>query len=200
MSVRSTEQPVDWYDWGICRNIIKNRDKAVFALRKKERLIQRVPHYYKAFHCIASDCRDNCCVGGWEIDIDEETAQYYLSMEGEFGDRLRNSITRTDEYCFRLKDGKCPFLTAKVCVRFIRWCLVKINGCCLCTQFPLYGILRRGKKKTGIDLPVKKPQELSVRIRKHLHLTRNDFEEEVSGMRNLMHHWQSSFFCAQSDI
>ena len=76
-------------------------------------MIQRVPHYYKAFHCIASDCRDNCCVGGWEIDIDEETAQYYLSMEGEFGDRLRNSITRTDEYCFRLKDGKCPFLDSR---------------------------------------------------------------------------------------
>ena len=76
-------------------------------------MIQRVPHYYKAFHCIASDCWDNCCVGGWEIDIDEETAQYYLSMEGEFGDRLRNSITRTDEYCFRLKDGKCPFLDSK---------------------------------------------------------------------------------------
>ena len=59
-------------------------------------MIQRVPHYYKAFHCIASDCRDNCCVGGWEIDIDEETAQYYLSMEGEFGDRLRNKMCIRD--------------------------------------------------------------------------------------------------------
>ena len=37
----------------------------------------RTPGYYKNFHCISSECKDNCCVGGWQIDIDEETAEYY---------------------------------------------------------------------------------------------------------------------------
>ena len=155
-------------------------------------MIQRVPHYYKAFHCIASDCRDNCCVGGWEIDIDEETAQYYLSMQGEFGDRLRNSITRTDEYCFRLKDGKCPFLDSKGLCEIYQ-VLGEDKMGVVCTQFPRYTEYYGAVK----DLPVKKPQELSVRIRKHLHLTRKRFRKKKFPMRNLMHHWQSSFFpCA----
>ena len=114
-------------------------------------MIQRVPHYYKAFHCIASDCRDNCCVGGWEIDIDEETAQYYLSMEGEFGDRLRNSITRTDEYCFRLKDGKCPFLDSKGLCEIYQ-VLGEDKMGVVCTQFPRYTDYYGAVKETGIGL------------------------------------------------
>lgn len=114
-------------------------------------MIQRVPHYYKAFHCIASDCRDNCCVGGWEIDIDEETAQYYLSMEGEFGDRLRNSITRTDEYCFRLKDGKCPFLDSKGLCEIYQ-VLGEDKMGVVCTQFPRYTEYYGAVKETGIGL------------------------------------------------
>lgn len=31
----------------------------------------RTPGYYKNFHCISSECKDNCCVGGWQIDICE---------------------------------------------------------------------------------------------------------------------------------
>ena len=27
----------------------------------------RTPGYYKNFHCISSECKDNCCVGGWQI-------------------------------------------------------------------------------------------------------------------------------------
>ena len=155
-------------------------------------MIQRVPHYYKAFHCIASDCRDNCCVGGWEIDIDEETAQYYLSMEGEFGDRLRNSITRTDEYCFRLKDGKCPFLDSK-CLCEIYQVLGEDKMGVVCTQFPRYTEYYGAVKETGIGLAC----EEAARIRKHLHLMRKRFRKKKFPMRNLMHHWQSSFFpCA----
>ena len=33
---------------------------------------QRVPFYYNEFGCITSKCKDNCCIGGWEIDIDDE--------------------------------------------------------------------------------------------------------------------------------
>jgi lysine-N-methylase len=44
-------------------------------------MIKRVPHYYKDFVCIASKCKDNCCMGGWQIDIDDETAGYYLGVK-----------------------------------------------------------------------------------------------------------------------
>ena len=32
----------------------------------------RVPGYYKQFTCIADRCIDNCCFGGWQIDIDKK--------------------------------------------------------------------------------------------------------------------------------
>ena len=67
------------------------------------------PNYYKKFKCINKKCRHNCCIG-WEIDIDDETAEFYKEVPGPFGDRLRKSIDYTDAYCFKLKDGQCPFL------------------------------------------------------------------------------------------
>ena len=71
----------------------------------------RTPGYYKNFHCISSECKDNCCVGGWQIDIDEETAEYYSTVNGDFGKKLRDNIDY-DNLCFRLKDGKWPSSTA----------------------------------------------------------------------------------------
>ena len=38
-----------------------------------------VPEYYKEFKCIASKCKNNCCIG-WEIDIDKDTYELYKSF------------------------------------------------------------------------------------------------------------------------
>ena len=51
-----------------------------------------VPHYYKDFKCTASKCTDTCCAG-WEIIIDDETYKNYKKVCGEFGDRLKSSLT-----------------------------------------------------------------------------------------------------------
>lgn len=34
------------------------------------------PSYYGDFHCIGGSCKDSCCIG-WEVDIDEDTYEYY---------------------------------------------------------------------------------------------------------------------------
>lgn len=69
------------------------------------------PNYYQKFSCIAERCRHNCCIG-WEIDIDEDTYEYYQSIDGKFGQRLKNDIVSNDECsCFRLDGkGRCAFL------------------------------------------------------------------------------------------
>ena len=70
-----------------------------------------VPNYYKSFKCIADKCKHNCCIS-WEIDIDEDTYEYYQSIGGRFGQRLKKDIILNDDCaCFRL-DGKerCAFL------------------------------------------------------------------------------------------
>lgn len=49
---------------------------------------QRVPFYYNEFGCITSECKDNCCIGGWEIDIDDETYERYNNMTGELKHKI----------------------------------------------------------------------------------------------------------------
>lgn len=81
--------------------------------KEKIRIMKlRVPFYYDQFHCITSECKDNCCVGGWEIDIDDDTYDYYMSLEGELGDRIRADITKSEDgsNCFKLIDGHCGLL------------------------------------------------------------------------------------------
>ncbi len=70
-----------------------------------------IPSYYPDFECIADRCRHSCCVG-WEIDIDEDTAEYYREVEGEIGERLRDRIKCEDgTYSFALDEReRCPFL------------------------------------------------------------------------------------------
>lgn len=69
------------------------------------------PSYYSQFHCIGGSCPDSCCIG-WEVDIDEETYNYYKSLKGPFGDRLRAHIREdgTDRYFPLCEGGRCPFL------------------------------------------------------------------------------------------
>lgn len=49
------------------------------------------PKYYNEFECIKGECRHSCCIG-WEIDIDDATMKKYASIDGEIGDRIRDSI------------------------------------------------------------------------------------------------------------
>ena len=70
-----------------------------------------VPDYYNEFSCHAGDCKHNCCIG-WEVDIDAETLEYYNTVEGDFGKRLKGSISYNEETAYFSMDdcGRCPFL------------------------------------------------------------------------------------------
>ena len=67
------------------------------------------PSYYKQFGCIKGECKHSCCIG-WEIDIDDATLQKYASLEGEMGQRIRESISYEGDVHFELSCGRCPHL------------------------------------------------------------------------------------------
>ena len=69
------------------------------------------PDFYKDFQCVGSACGHNCCIG-WEIGIDEDTADFYRSVGGEMGERLAKGIRYgSDGAGFRMgEDKRCPFL------------------------------------------------------------------------------------------
>ncbi len=63
---------------------------------------------YDRFRCVAADCPDSCCKG-WEVDVDETSAAYYRSMEGQLGDRLRQVLkTENGQSAMILEQGRCP--------------------------------------------------------------------------------------------
>ncbi|MEE0930968.1 MAG: flagellin lysine-N-methylase [Acutalibacteraceae bacterium] len=96
------------------------------------------PVYYSTFKCIADKCQDNCCIG-WEIDIDNNTLKKYKRVEGEFGKKLKNGITKCDNtHCFKLnKKERCVFLNENnLCDIIIN--LGKENLCQICTNHPRY--------------------------------------------------------------
>ena len=53
-------------------------------------MILKVPSYYEKFHCIADQCKDNCCYG-WEIDIDEGTMDYWEKRLPRISRRVRRT-------------------------------------------------------------------------------------------------------------
>lgn len=110
------------------------------------------PSYYDEFRCIADKCKHNCCVG-WEIDVDEDMLVKYLTEHGEFGDRLRASISLEDE-CphFVLGEGeRCPFLNENnlcdIIINMGEECL-----CQICNDHPRFVNFGEDREEVGLGL------------------------------------------------
>lgn len=97
----------------------------------------RRPNYFNEFKCIASNCEDTCCAG-WGIVIDDATHKQYLSVDGEFGERLKNEIyTEDGENIFKLKGNNCTFLNEnKLCDIYTNLGGDKL--CYTCREYPRY--------------------------------------------------------------
>lgn len=95
------------------------------------------PAYYREFRCIAAACPDSCCQG-WDVVIDSETENFYNSVQGEFGEKLREAIyTDPDgDRVFHLAAGKkCPFWGDDHLCDIFRE-LGEEHLCDTCAQFP----------------------------------------------------------------
>ena len=68
-----------------------------------------IPDYYFKFKCTADQCEDTCCAG-WQIGIDETSAQRYWKEKGPFRRTLRKNINFHDSVFRQQPDGSCAFL------------------------------------------------------------------------------------------
>ncbi len=95
------------------------------------------PAYFKEFKCTAQNCTHCCCIG-WEIDVDEDTAAKYASMQNGYGKRINESVVWCDQPHFALTDeGRCPHLDESGLCRIINeygeGCL-----CDICREHPRF--------------------------------------------------------------
>lgn len=95
------------------------------------------PIYYDRFRCIAGACKDSCCIG-WEIDVDDEKREYYQSVSGELGERLRSCIDwQEGHFILQGKEERCPFLnTENLCDLIIG--LGEESLCEICREHPRF--------------------------------------------------------------
>ncbi|MBR1633501.1 MAG: flagellin lysine-N-methylase [Lachnospiraceae bacterium] len=78
------------------------------------------PVFYDSFHCKAARCEHTCCKG-WEIDVDEDSALYYQTLNGILGQSMRSALAQDEDgYHFLLRDDRCPFLETDGLCRLIK--------------------------------------------------------------------------------
>ncbi len=91
------------------------------------------PDYYNKFKCIAGECKHSCCIGAWDIEVDEDTMARYLSLDGEIGERVKTAID--EDNVFIRQNGRCPMFTEDGLCE-----LVKCDAglCITCDEYPRF--------------------------------------------------------------
>lgn len=113
-------------------------------------MLFRRPCYYDKFICTADKCTDNCCIG-WEICIDADTCACYKSVDGAFGERLKQNIADGAEPSFILKNERCPFLNEDNLCDIITT-LGEDALCQICRDHPRWFEWYGNEKEGGIGL------------------------------------------------
>lgn len=137
-----------------------------------------IPDYYYKFSCKADKCVHNCCIG-WEIDIDDETYNYYKTIKGALGEKLRKCISEEDYIHFILgKDERCPFLNNKNLCELIME-LGEDRLCNICADHPRFRNFFDNRTEMGIGLCCEAAGELILKNKEKVKLVDTEsFGEE----------------------
>ena len=93
------------------------------------------PDYFDRFRCIAGACPDSCCKE-WDVQVDAVSAEYYRSLPGDLGDKLREVLSDEDgETVMTIVDGRCPMWRSDGLCR-IQAELGEAALCKTCREFP----------------------------------------------------------------
>ena len=105
------------------------------------------PNYYEKFKCIGSECKNNCCMDEWDIEVDDDAMCRFNSIEGDFGVRVRESIST--ENVFIRKNGRCPLLSdAGLCEMVLHG----VKLCTVCDEYPRFTEFYGDYCERGISL------------------------------------------------
>lgn len=119
------------------------------------------PDYYKNFKCVASACKHNCCIG-WEIDIDEDTAEYYKRVKGTLGEKLKRNISYEDCPHFVLcENERCPFLNENNLCEIIAE-LGEDALCQICNDHPRFRNICSDREEIGLGLSCEEAARIIV--------------------------------------
>lgn len=133
------------------------------------------PVYYDDFRCVAGKCPASCCEG-WQIVIDEESLQKYRNYSGEFGVRMKRSVS-WDDGTFRQHEGRCAMLNKEgLCDLYIE------KGedalCHTCTQYPRHVEEFENVREFSLSLSCPEAARIMLEAADDLSFVAEDTDEE----------------------
>ena len=142
-------------------------------------MIHRFPKYYKDFVCLAGKCKDNCCRGKWDIEIDDDTYACYERAPEEIREKLLRAVRFKDEIpVFKVRKGGCTWLDE--------------NGLCslygsfgkeyqsqVCRQFPRFAEYFGDVKVSGLGLSCEEAARILFTCEDDAALLEESIEEEA---------------------
>ena len=139
------------------------------------------PIYYSDFSCIADKCKNSCCIG-WEINIDEDTLDFYDSLEGKYADDIKNSIEKDEDGAhFKLyKNGKCPHLNEKgLCEIITEYGEAAL--CDICYLHPRFRNFFTGYTETGLGLSCEEASRIIITSDESFHIiAQSGFDDNLA--------------------
>lgn len=163
--------------------------RGVFIVKKK---IVLIPQYMKDFHCIGSDCEDNCCYG-WTVAVDDDTfKKYRKASESSLKPLLDKNVTRnrsnpSSENYAKIKmcdNGNCPFLGEdKLCS--IHSKLGESHLSKVCTVYPRITNVVNGVYEKSLSISC--PEAARVILLNSNIMEFDEVEEVIEDERNIIH-------------
>ena len=135
-----------------------------------------IPDYYFEFKCTADQCEDTCCAG-WQIGIDETSAQRYWKEKGPFRRTLRKNINFHGSVFRQQPDGSCAFLREDgLCEMVLQ--MGEEALCRTCHYYPRH--IEEFENEREITLSVSCPEVAKILMsrRKPVHFLHKEDEKE----------------------
>lgn len=149
------------------------------------------PKYFDKFRCIADQCPDTCCAG-WDVEVDDSSAEEYKSETGRLKEYFKRYLTRDEDgYIFTLTDGRCPMLDKN------GLCLIQLekgenNVCETCRLFPRYYDDYGDIRETGLGLGC--PEAARILLSPETEVCLDKAAESPDRIYNLLSEKREEFF------
>jgi len=154
------------------------------------------PSCYSDFHCIADQCRHSCCIG-WDVVVDDETAAYYRSVNGAFGERLCGHlhVDEDGDTLFSMREnGRCPFLNERgLCDIIVT--LGEDALCQICDDHPRYYHVFSDRTEVGLGLSCEAAAALILGSERPMSLVMLSLDEPLSPTAE-----ESAFFAVRERL
>lgn len=139
------------------------------------------PDIYRDFYCIGSDCKDNCCKMGWDIEIDEDTYNFYKNLGDELSQKVAANIYEEDSCKYMGQQDGCPFLNEEgLCSLLLKYGEDKISD--ICREHPRFYQWFGDYKEAGVGICCEKSAEMLLEHNKAIEFFAEQTDEQTDDL------------------